>query len=119
MTRVIRYNGLEPGKLTAFATGKLFAVLPMVISGAPSYVVGLWIATIAFEFTVPNVVGEATHYHADYVLPYWAKKKRREQRKAYEEWTAKRTLLAQKKENARDAVRVAHRAWVACSTPSS
>ena len=37
----------------------------------------LWIATIAFEFTPPSVVGDATHYHADYVAPYWAKKKRR------------------------------------------
>ena len=35
----------------------------------------------------------------------WCKKKRREQRKAYEEWTAKRTLLAEKKENARTAVK--------------
>lgn len=30
------------------------------------------VAESALDGTLPNRVGDATHYHADYVLPYWA-----------------------------------------------
>ena len=35
------------------------------------------LVTIALEFSPQSVIGGATHYHANYVEPSWAKKKRR------------------------------------------
>lgn len=32
----------------------------------------LWVATVAYEFNPLSVVGQATHYHAVYVHPFWA-----------------------------------------------
>ena len=32
----------------------------------------LWVATVAYHFNPLNLVGDATHYHANYVNPYWA-----------------------------------------------
>lgn len=37
----------------------------------------LWVATVAYWFNPMSLVGDATHYHAVYVRPFWAKVHRR------------------------------------------
>jgi spore germination cell wall hydrolase CwlJ-like protein len=37
----------------------------------------LWVAVLARDFHPLNMVGRATHYHADYVRPMWASSHRR------------------------------------------
>ena len=39
--------------------------------------VALWVARIILDYNPVNVVGRATHYHADYVHPKWAATHRR------------------------------------------
>ena len=33
----------------------------------------LWVATVVYEFNPLSLVGNATHYHAVYVRPYWSR----------------------------------------------
>lgn len=37
----------------------------------------LWVATAAYDFNPLNMVGQATHYHAVYVRPFWLAAHRR------------------------------------------
>lgn len=40
----------------------------------------LWVATIIYDFNPLNMVDRATHYHATYVYPFWAKTHQRVRR---------------------------------------
>ncbi len=40
----------------------------------------LWVATIIYDFNPLSMVGRATHYHAVYVRPFWARVYRRVRR---------------------------------------